>query len=153
MGSGGARRLNTFVGFSCWICRTKSLQPGMHNLNSLLKSWVREADWGRRGDEARCSIFTVQPCSAWLPFPRCVGCKPHFWILLPRADLLVWIMPLRCFVEGSQRHLSLHLIFCLLPGFPLQCFFCKAHALAAFWHHYRFLCAGTPLPKKMWVVT
>lgn len=106
MGSGGGGKLNTFVGFSCWICRSKSLQPGMHNLNSLLKCWVREADRGRRGDEARCSIFTVQSYSAWLLFPRCVGCKPHFWILLPQADLLVWIMSLWCFVEGSQRHLS-----------------------------------------------
>jgi len=32
-------------------------------------------------------------------------------------------------------------------------FFCKNHLLAAFWHRYRLLRAGTPLPKKMWVVT
>lgn len=92
MGSAGGPRLNTFMGFSCWICRSKPLQPGGSIWIPLLKCCLWEADWGRRGDGVRCSILTVQPYSARLPFPRCVGCKPRSWILLPQADLLVWIM-------------------------------------------------------------
>lgn len=73
MGSGGGWKLWTFMGFNGWICRCKSLQPGMCNPHFLLKRWIGEVGWGRRGDEARCTIFMVQPYTDCLPSPRACG--------------------------------------------------------------------------------